>query len=50
MLPALLLPPPQVFEYFQSEDYDPEAAGPILAEIQKKFTLLEKYPTFNGSK
>ena len=27
----------EVFEYFQSADYDPEQAGPVLAEIQKKF-------------
>ena len=40
----------EVFEYFRSAEYDPEEAGPILAEKQLKFPLLEKYPTDNGSK
>ena len=35
---------------FRSAEYDPEEAGPILAEKQLKFPLLEKYPTDNGSK
>ena len=31
-------------------EYDPELAGPLLMEKQKAYPLLERYPTFNGSK
>ena len=40
----------EAFDYFRSPGYDPETAGDVLMEKQKAYPLLEKYPTFNGSK